>query len=123
MNPVTPSTTSSATPPTAEATTGTPAAIASRIEIGRASERLARTNTSESASSSRTSRRCPSRSTCPESPSSRSSAATCWRSGPSPATIPRKGSPFRPASARTKVRGSFGACRRPTVTMVGRPCS
>ncbi len=43
--PVTPSTTSSATPPTSEAMTGSPAAIASRIEIGAPSERLASTKT------------------------------------------------------------------------------
>ena len=53
--PVSPSTTCSGTPPTRDATTGSPAAMASRTETGCPSDRLASTKTSAAASSCGTS--------------------------------------------------------------------
>jgi len=93
--PVSPSTTTSGTPPTALATTGRPAAIASRIEIGIPSESDESTKTSARASRSGTSLHSPS-SVTPSMPS-RNSAC-----GPSPATSARNepGSSERSAAAR-----------------------
>ena len=116
--PVSPSRTSSGTPPTADATTGNPAAIASSTDIGSPSESLESTNRSAAASNSSTSLRVPSSSTAPSNPSLVISAASAVRLGPSPAIRSRAEPGSRAATARTSVVKSFGGRNRPTLTSV-----
>ena len=112
-SPVSPSTTISGTPPTRVATTGRPAAIASRIETGSASLLLERTKTCDEARIAGMSFRSPANTTGPSSPSRRRSSSAAGRSGPSPTRSARYG-PRSSASARRSVIASFGAWNLPT---------
>ena len=97
-----PSTTASGMPPTDGARTGRPSAIASRTVTGSPSVRLVRQTTSEAATRSATSLRCPRRTTAP--PASVARARSAVESSPPPATTPRIRESTAPARATASTK-------------------
>ncbi len=116
---------SSGIPPTAEATTGRPVAIASITEFGNASDRDARTKRPWSRSSAPTSSRWPASRTRASRPSPFTRAASWSPSGPSPTIVSVASGNAREtlAKASTTVSWPFSGRSRATVTSRVRRCA
>ena len=108
-------------PSTGVVTIGVPAARPSSAAIDSPSQSEEKTSASARASSARTSRRRPRKLTRPSSPSSAQRSTRASRSGPSPATRKRTGTPWRVISAAlsSNRRWFFWSTRRPTASTTG----
>ncbi len=114
----------SCVPPTAVATTGRRAAMASRRALDIPSAFEGRTKTSMAASGRRTSASIPVKRTISATPSAAASRASAARSGPAPTMTTCGRSPFAGPSmvraARRKCSCPLRDSRRPTVPTTGR---